>query len=194
MYRAITWVALHQGVDLSDEAALAQLAHGVRLEVGPSVPGSIDPTAIVVDGEDVTTNLRKPEVEAAVSLVSRISGVRRALVRIQRHLADNHPVVMAGRDIGTVVLPRADLKVYLDASVKERAKRRHSELMALGQPLAEAQVLRDLRRRDAIDSQRSISPLRPAQGAIILETDGLALERVVEEVLALVYGSVRATS
>ncbi|HKZ50600.1 MAG TPA: (d)CMP kinase, partial [Dehalococcoidia bacterium] len=114
------------------------------------------------------------------------------LVRTQRRLADHHPVVMAGRDIGTVVLPRAGLKVFLDASLKERARRRHCELLALGQVISESQVSHDLRRRDAIDSQRSASPLRPAEDAIIIDTDGSTLEQVVEKVLVLVYGRTQA--
>jgi cytidylate kinase len=128
-------------------------------------------------------------VEAAVSLVSRVAGVREALLKVQRELAGRNSVVMAGRDIGTVVLPQADLKVYLDASVEERARRRFAELSALGMDLTEEGVLRDLRRRDRIDSERSVSPLRPAEGAAVINTDGLTLEEVVQRVLELVEGS-----
>ncbi len=188
MYRAITWTALHRGVDLSDEEALAELARAARMDLGPPAPGSIEPATIIVDGEDVTEKLRQPEVEAAVSLVSRVAGVRSALVAKQRELAGRHAVVMAGRDIGTVVLPRADLKVYLDASVEERARRRYLELKQLGQDPGERAVLDDLRRRDAIDSQRAQSPLRAAADAIVIDTDGLTLDEVVERVMALVEG------
>jgi cytidylate kinase len=142
-----------------------------------------------VDGEDATPHLRRPEVEAAVSLVSRIAGVREALVRVQRELAGRRPVVMAGRDIGTVVLPGADLKVYLDASVEERARRRHRELAALGQQVSQEEVRRDLLRRDSIDSRRSVSPLRPAEDAVVIDTEGLTLDQVVQRVLALLEGS-----
>src|SRR3990167_1311232 len=154
IYRAMTRTALHRGVDLSDEDALSDLAASLSLDVGPPTPGSIEPCTIFVDGKDVTIYLRQPEVEAAVSLVSRVAGVREALVKVQRELA--------GRNIGTVVLPRADLKVYLDASVEERARRRYAELSALGMDLNEEDVLHDLSRRDRIDSERSVSPLRPA--------------------------------
>ncbi len=186
MYRAITWVALHRGIDLSDEEALSELAASAQVEVGPAAPGSIEPSTIIADGEDVTERLRQPEVEAAVSLVSRVGGVRRALVRAQRELAGRQTVVMAGRDIGTVVLPRADLKVFLDASLEERAQRRYCELRALGQQVSEEEVLHDLRRRDSIDSQRSQSPLRPAEDAIVIGTDGLTLDEVVEHIMSLV--------
>ncbi|GAG47970.1 unnamed protein product, partial [marine sediment metagenome] len=123
------------------------------------------------------------------SLVSRVAGVREALLKVQRDLAGRNSVVMAGRDIGTVVLPQADLKVYLDASVEERASRRFAELSSLGMELTEEGVMRDLRRRDRIDSERSVSPLRPAEEAVIIDTDGLTLEEVVQRVLELVEGS-----
>lgn len=189
MYRAFTWYALHRGIDLGDEEALVELARRVRIDLGPPSPRSIEPCTIAVDGEDATPHLRRPEVEAAVSLVSRIAGVREALVRAQRQMAGRRAVVMAGRDIGTVVLPDADLKVYLDASLEERAQRRHRELRALGQDVGEEEVLRDLRRRDSIDSQRAVSPLRPAEDAVVIDTEGLSLDEVVQRVMALVEGS-----
>ena len=189
IYRAMTWTALHRGVDLSDEDALSDLAASISVDVGPPVDGSIEPCTIFVDGEDVTSRLRQPEVEAAVSLVSRVAGVREALLKVQRDLAGRNAVVMAGRDIGTVVLPRADLKVYLDASVDERARRRHAELSALGMDFSEEEVRRDLSRRDRIDSQRSVSPLRPAGDAIAIDTDGLTLEEVVQRLADLIEGS-----
>jgi cytidylate kinase len=189
IYRAMTRTALRRGEDLSDEDALSELAASISVDVGPPAADSIEPCTIFVDGEDVTRNLRQPEVEAAVSLVSRVAGVREALVKVQRDLAGRNAVVMAGRDIGTVVLPQADLKVYLDASVEERARRRFAELSALGMDPTEEGVLRDLRRRDRIDSERSLSPLRPAEEAVVIDTDGLTLEEVVQRVLELVGGS-----
>ena len=189
IYRAATWAALHRGVDLSDEDALSDLAASLSLDVGPPTPDSIEPCTIFVDGDDVTPHLRQPEVEAAVSLVSRVAGVREALVKVQRELAGRNAVVMAGRDIGTVVLPRADLKVYLDASVEERARRRHAELSTLGMGLSQEEVRRDLSRRDRIDSERSVSPLRPAEGAVVIDSDGLTLEEVVQRLAELIEGS-----
>jgi len=189
IYRAMTWAALHRGVDLSDEDTLSELAVSLNIEIGPPTPESIEPSTIFVDGQDVTRFLRQPEVEAAVSLVSRVAGVRNALVKLQRDLAGRNAVVMAGRDIGTVVLPNADLKLYLDASVEERARRRFAELSALGMDVTEEDVLRDLRRRDRIDSERSVSPLRPAEDAVVLDTDGLTLEKVVQRLMEIVEGS-----
>jgi cytidylate kinase len=189
IYRAATWAALHHGVDLEDDEALSELAASISLDVGPPTEDSIEPCTIFVDGEDVTAHLRAPEVEAAVSLVSRVAGVRKALVKVQRDLAGRNAVVMAGRDIGTVVLPDADLKLYLDASVEERARRRYAELSRLGHDVTEAGVLQDLRRRDRIDSERAVSPLRPADDAITVETDGLSLEQVVAKVAELVEAS-----
>ncbi len=189
IYRAMTWTALHRGVDLSDEDALSELAASLSIDVGPPTPESIEPSTIFVDGQDVTRFLRQPEVEAAVSLVSRVAGVRNALVKLQRDLAGRNAVVMAGRDIGTVVLPNADLKLYLDASVEERARRRFAELSALGMDLTEEDVLRDLLRRDRIDSERSVSPLRPAEDAVVMDTDGLTLEKVVQRLMEIVEGS-----
>ena len=189
MYRAITWTALHRGIDLSDDEALSELAASVRMEIGPPAQRFLESCTIFVDGEDVTTRLRQPEVESAVSLVSSVPGVRTALVRAQREMGSGQPLVMAGRDIGTVVLPQADLKLYLDASVEERAQRRHRELSILGQKVTLETVLEDLRRRDRIDSRRSVSPLQVAEDAIVIDTDGLTLDEVVRRVLEEVKGS-----
>jgi len=186
IYRAMTWTALHRGVDLSDDEALSALAASLSIDIGPRPRDGIEPCTIFVDGDDVTRFLRDPEVEAAVSLVSRVAGVREALVKVQRDLAGRNDVVMAGRDIGTVVLPDADLKVYLDASIGERARRRFAELSALGHAVTEADVANDLQRRDRIDSQRAVSPLQPARDAVIVDTDGLTLEQVVDRVMGLV--------
>ena len=169
---------------------MARVAAETVMEVSPPSPGSGDPQGsercrVRVDGEDATPYLRTPEVEASVSLVSRVPAVRRELVRIQRRLAQRGSTVMAGRDIGTDVLPDADLKVYLDASREERARRRRQQLALMGQAPSFESVLADLDRRDAIDSSRRVSPLRPAADAVIIKTDGLSLEEVVEGVLSL---------
>jgi cytidylate kinase len=186
MYRAVTLAAIDRGLDVRDGDNLSLLAGSIALEVAPPTPGSTETCSISVDGLDVTTQLRRADVEAAVSLVSRVAGVREALVRQQREIAGRHPVVMAGRDIGTVVLPGADLKVYLDASISERARRRHSEFREHGREVTRSMVLEDLRRRDQIDTERSVSPLRPADDAVVISTDGLAQEEVLQQVLRLV--------
>lgn len=181
MYRAVTLAALERGIPADGEDALARLANSVDIEVTLGAAGS----RVCVDGEDVTDRLRSQEIEDNVSLVSRIAGVREALVRKQRRIAAGDSIVMAGRDIGTVVLPGADLKIYLDASLNERARRRHQEFVAGGHAATEDDVLNDLRRRDQIDSERDVSPLRAAEDAVVIETDGLTIDEVFDRVLAV---------
>jgi cytidylate kinase len=188
MYRAMTWAAIQNGAGPLDPDALAKLASAVRMDVTLTPPGSSEGARISVDGHDVTDELRRPDVEDAVSLVSRVRGVRDALVRRQREIAAEQPIVMAGRDIGTVVLPHADLKVYLDASLEERAKRRHKEFASLDRNVTQEMVLQDIRRRDRIDSERAVSPLKPARDAVVIQTDGLTREEVLQRVLRLVHG------
>lgn len=186
MYRALTWLAVSRGIDPEDEARLAALARETEMTVGPPPADGSEYCSIRVNGVDVTPHLRVPAVEAAVSLVSRIPAVRQELVARQRELARSGPIVMAGRDIGTTVLPDADLKVYLDAPRVERAERRLRQFLEQGRTADLDTVLADLERRDQLDSQRAVSPLRPAEDAVIVQTDALPLEDVVEQVLALV--------
>jgi cytidylate kinase len=185
MYRAITWLALERNIDLHDEAALAALASNAELTLDPAPRDAPESCRVQIDGEDVTEQLRSPEVGEAVSLVSRVAGVRTSMVELQRKLAAGGNTVMAGRDIGTVVLPDAPLKVYLDASVDERVRRRHEELVAAGKPASEDDVRQELAMRDAIDSGRDVSPLRAAEDAIIIHTDRLSLDEVVDQILEL---------
>ena len=176
-YRAVTIAALDAATPLDDEAALTRLAEamGVRLGDGGQ--------SVSVDGVDVTSRLRAPEVDAAVSAVAKVGGVRRALVAQQRATAEGGDVIMVGRDIGTNVLPSA-AKVYLDASPEERARRRFRELAGTDQARSEAEVLGNLEMRDSIDSGRHDSPLRLAEDALRIVTDGLDVPGVVERVLA----------
>jgi cytidylate kinase len=187
-YRALTWLAIQSGVDLEDEESLGRLAAQVDMKLGPPAAASCERCTIWVDGEDVTAVLRRPEVEAGVSLVSRVPQVRQAMVALQRRLADRRRVVMAGRDIGTTVLPNADLKVYLDASLEERARRRQEQLATLGRTSSQSDIREEILRRDAIDSGREASPLRAAEDAIVINTDGLNQEQVVERVVGLAEG------
>ena len=183
MYRAVTWVALQRDIGLEDGDALAAMAEGLTMDL---VPGAGD-DRLLADGEDVTERLRDPKVDAGVSFVSRVSGVRTVLVKGQREMAERDDFVMVGRDIGTVVLPNAGLKVYLGASVELRARRRHHEIAKeAGEALPYEQVLADLTRRDRIDSERADSPLRAAPDAISVETDDLDIAGVVERILGMV--------
>ena len=186
MYRALTWLALERRLDLHDEAALTRMAEQAQLTIAPGPPDAPEAARVVVDGADVTGRLRSTEVGEAVSVVSRVAGVRKAMVTLQRQLAEEGSVVMAGRDIGTVVLPDAPLKVYLDASVEERVRRRHDELVASGRQATAGEVRQALALRDAIDSGRDVSPLRAAEDATMIHTDHLSLDQVVEQIMELV--------
>jgi cytidylate kinase len=186
MYRAVTWAALERGIDVHDADSLTRLAASIDMSVILTDPRDPAQARISIDGRDVTEHLRAPEVDENVSLVSRVAGVREALVQRQRAIAEPGRIVMAGRDIGTVVLPDAALKVYLDASPEERARRRHADFVASGRPVTEDAVLQDLRRRDQIDRERDVSPLRPADDAVKIDTDGLTQEQVLERVLRLI--------
>ena len=182
MYRAVTLAALCRGVSTDDDGALSELAAGMTIEA-VSEGGA---QRLLVDGEDVTGRLRDAAVERVVSRVSEVSGVRLALVRRQREMSESAPTVMVGRDIGTVVLPDAGLKVYLEASVEVRARRRHRELEAKGNPPPLEQVVDDLMMRDRMDSQRADSPLRAACDAVRIFTDDLDVEGVVELILEMI--------
>ncbi len=180
MYRAVTWLALQRNVDLEDEEALTALAQSSQIHLDQ--PGDNGITRISIDSHDVTSLLRLPEVDRSVSYVSRVPGVRAAMVERQRSLAREGRLIMLGRDIGSVVLPDAPVKVYLSASAAERARRRHKELAENGVERPEAEILQELVQRDEMDTNRHVSPLRPADDALIIETDQLTLEQVIERV------------
>lgn len=182
LYRAMTEVALRQGADLSDPAALLPLVE--RVELAPDPNGRL--SRVLIDGVDVTAEVRRPEVDRAVSEVSRVPEVRAALLARQRELAGAGAIVMAGRDIGTVVLPDADLKVFLDASAEERARRRAEERGLEPASPEAAAILADLRRRDDLDRNRPVAPLRPAEDAVHIGTDGNTFEQTVRAVVAAI--------
>jgi CMP/dCMP kinase len=189
MYRAVTWLALRQGVDFSDEQGLVRAANDALIELGQ--PTNEHPATISVNGEDVTTSLRSPDIDRNVSTVSRIPGVRRAMLEKQRALAAEGRIVMLGRDIGTVVLPDAPLKVYLDASAGERARRRYLELLENGIDRPESEIRAELEARDEMDRNRHASPLKPADDAVVIHTDSLTLDEVVERVRSLTRNAPR---
>ncbi len=197
MYRAVTWAALDRGVDPRDEAAVGRLAETIRIDI--QAPDALHAdgrqVTVRVEGKDVTWAIRTPEVDKHVSLVVDHPRVRAAMTRRQWEIGhrygcgqgDKAGVVMVGRDIGTVVLPDAPLKIYLDAPVEERARRRYLELVGRGKEVSYEQVLADMRRRDAIDSHRAVAPLRAAPDAVVVDTGGLTPEEVVERVVALAH-------
>jgi cytidylate kinase len=179
MYRAFTWKVLKSGIPIEDEQKLCQLANTTKFDFVPLQGCYLSP---LIDDEDVSSKLLCPEVEAHVSLASKIAGVRQTLILEQRKLAQRGKVVMAGRDIGTVVLPWAELKIFLTASTEERARRRYKELLKRGENSSLEIVLADLKKRDEMDINRSISPLKPAEDAIIIDTENLSLEQVVDKI------------
>jgi len=185
MYRAVTWAALQRGLEINDEAAVTNLAESAQIDVRP--PSKDDGRAcdVLLDGVDITWETRRPEVEANVSPVSAYRGVRRALASQQRRIGLRGRVIMVGRDIGTVVLPEADLKIYLDASAEDRARRRYKEITQRGDQADYKQVLAGVRNRDEIDSTRTFSPLHAAEDAVIIDSDKLTADDVFTKVEAL---------
>jgi cytidylate kinase len=185
MYRAVTWIALRGGMDLRDETAITTLAENVQIDIRPASKDDGRTCDVVIDEKDVTWEIRGTNVDANVSRVSAYAGVRKALSEQQRRIGLRGKVVMVGRDIGTVVLPEADLKIYLDASGEERAKRRHGEITARGDDADYDEILKKVIERDRIDSTRAVAPLRPADDAVIIDSDKLDAEEVFQQVLEL---------
>ena len=179
MYRAATLKALEEGCDLADDAALAEIARNAVIEL-ISDEGT---PRVRLDGRDVTAEIRTPLVDRNVSRVSEVAAVRDNIVEQQRRMARETDVVMEGRDIGTVVFPNAEVKIYLIASAEERAKRRQKELAARGTDADVSQVLADLEARDKYDSNRAVAPLRPAPDAVQLDTTSLSIEEQSEFVV-----------
>ena len=186
MYRVVTCVALARGVNIHDEDSVTALAEKLVIDVQPSSAQDGRENDVFVDGIDVTWDIRKPEVDTNVSIVATYPGVRRALGAQQRRVGLRGGIVMVGRDIGTVILPDADIKIYLDASVEERARRRYEERLARGEKANFDEILRVIRLRDEIDSTREVSPLRPAEDAFILVSDQLDMQQVLDKARALV--------
>ena len=182
MYRALTWLALHRGIDTGDELSLSKLASEARVEIKTSAGG--EHHSVIIDGFDVATEIYSQKVETEVSNVSKVAGVRESLLAHQRTMAERGKLVMAGRDIGTVVLPQAHLKVFLVASAEERAKRRYREKRG-STKVAYEEILAELKKRDTIDITRALSPTVPAHDARIVDTEGLTAQEVADIILAL---------
>lgn len=182
MYRALTWAAIRTGTNSTDSRGLVRLAEKLIIEV---VFNDIEEPYIMVDHLDTTPYLRRHDVEQQVSVVSRIPGVRRSMVAHQRHIAQGGQIVMVGRDIGTTVLPDAPLKVFLTASISVRAQRRYRELQPLAGGVTHKNILDGLDRRDKLDSERKVAPLRPAPDAHIISTDHHTVDWVVKKILLL---------
>lgn len=200
MYRAVTWAALNRSIPVGQQQQIGALAAAVTIDLLPPTAARTGSSTdgrqntILLDQEDITWAIRQPEVDQNVSAVAANPGVRTALTAQQRRIglgyangqADKPGIVMVGRDIGTVVLPEAPCKIYLDAPVTERARRRYQELQERGEQIEYDLVLADMQRRDAIDSQRAVAPLRPATDAHIVNTTGLSVVEVLTRIREIV--------
>ena len=186
MYRAVTWLALKLELDLRDEAKVTALAEQTQIDIAPASKSDGRACDVLIAGQDITWETRLHEVDAKVSVVSAYRGVRAALSQQQRRIGQRGKVVMVGRDIGTVVLPEADLKIYLDATAEERAKRRYDEIIGRGGTADYNEILAKVIERDRIDSTRDVAPLKAADDAIVLDSDNINAEEVFERVMDLV--------
>ena len=186
MYRAVAWKSIRDGAALNDEEAVVSVAEKSHIEVGA--------TRITIDGHDVTRQIRTPEIDQAAALVARLPKVRAILVARQHDLGEGGGIVMEGRDIGTVVFPNAEVKVYLDASAEERARRRASDPAHLGGPTVVSEVATLLTERDRLDSTRASSPLSLARDAVVIDTTGKSIREVVGEITGVIHERLKAKS
>jgi cytidylate kinase len=189
MYRAVALAALSRGIDATNEPLLADLAEHLPIHIERPTKEETDgrPYTVLLEDRDVTWEIRKPEVESVVSLIASWPSLRASMVRQQRRMASLGPVVMVGRDITTDVLPDADLKIYLDASLQERARRRHQELLGRGRDVTFEQVEAEIAHRDDLDMHRSAGALRMADDAVPVKTDGLEIEQSLAKILAIIH-------
>lgn len=185
MYRAVTWIALDHDMDVRNEALITQMAQTAQIDIRPPTENDGRACDVIIGNKDVTWDIRSGDVESKVSAISAYPGVRKALSEQQRRIGMRGKVVMVGRDIGTVVLPEADLKVYLDASAEERARRRYEEIVERGETADYDDLLGKMIERDRIDSTRAVAPLRPADDAVIVNTDTLSEDQVYARVLEM---------
>ena len=182
MYRAVTWLALHRDIPTKNELAVSKLAQTVVIDVLPPSKDDGREYDVIADGIDVTWYIRKQIVDKKVSRVSAYPEVRKALTIQQRRIGLRGKVIMVGRDIGTVVLPEADMKIFLDASVEVRARRRYQQRIDRGEKASYEKILKTLKKRDRIDSTREVAPLVAAADAVIIDTDHLEISQVVSEI------------
>lgn len=183
MYRAVTLAALRKGIDLKDHDCLTRLARDVSVALLPDGNGGLK---VLLNGENVSEDIRSQEVSKNVSLVAMVPGVRKRLVELQRAMAARGGVVMEGRDIGTVVLPDAPVKVFLTATHVERAKRRREELAAKGNLIDQEQMEKEILIRDQIDSTREADPLTQAEDAVVIDSTSFSVKEVVDMIMSLV--------
>jgi len=186
MYRAVALAAQRKQIDPDDAAKLTTVAAAVRITIGPPTKQDGRAYTVLLDGSDVTWEIRSADIDRSVSQVARVPGVRDAMVAQQRALAGKGRVVMVGRDIGTVVLPDAEKKIFLTASASERARRREEELASRGERRPRQELLNEILRRDRLDTERTVSPLKAADDAVVVQTDGLSVKEALEGVLGAI--------
>lgn len=186
MYRAVTFAAINKDININDEESISLLVKEIKIDIRTPIIADGRDNDVLVNGQDVTWEIRSPEVDGNVSIVSSYPEVRTALGEQQRRIGLQGEVVMVGRDIGTVILPEADIKIYLDASIEERADRRYQELRQRGEEINFDSILAKLRERDLIDSTREIAPLKPADDAIVIDTDQLSIQQVFAKIIEIV--------
>ncbi len=179
MYRAVAYECIRRGIDVHDRKAVEKIMDSISIDQRLIN----DEIHTYLNGEDVSSKIRTPEVNKVVSIVSSYKKVREKLVEIQRKIAEEKDVVIEGRDIGTVVLKNADLKIYMKASIEERAKRRLKELREQGVNITFEEVLNELKKRDEMDSKRELAPLKIPEGAIVIDTTNKTIEEQVEEII-----------
>ena len=187
MYRALALKVLRQGVDLADDARLEELIAGTEIDL-KETDGRLE---VLLDGEDVAGHIRTPEVSQMASKVSALRAVRARLLELQRRMGKRGSVVAEGRDIGTVIFPEAEVKVFLDASVCERARRRYVELKAAGRVVDLDETRREIEERDKRDSERDVAPLRKAEGAMVIDSSSVDADEVAAAVLARIQSELR---
>ena len=187
MYRTMTLIALRNNIDLEDEKAILEIAKKSELQIDRRAGDENKYTSVELNGEDITEDIRSSQVGSAVSIVSRLSGIRKYLVSLQRSMASSGNSVLEGRDTGSVVCPDADLKIFLTASISERVKRRRLQLKDKNQPMNEASIKQEINDRDMIDSNRKDSPLIIPEDGIELDTSGLTIGEVIEKIKKLYY-------
>jgi len=187
MYRAMTLIALRNDIDLEDEASILEKAKAVKLEIESEAADEASYTRLSLDGEDVTGEIRSPRIGAAVSIVSKLSGIRKYLVAIQRKLASEGKAVLEGRDTGSVVCPNALLKIFLTASISERVKRRKLQLEQKDQKMDESSIENEIKNRDSIDSSRQDSPLVLPEDGIEIETSDMSIQEVANKIKQLYH-------
>lgn len=188
MYRAVACQALRESLDISNELLISQLAERISIDILPSSNNDGRQFDVIIDGVDLTWDIRSNEVNQNVSEVSVYPRVRNAMTELQRNIAKKGKIVMIGRDIGTVVLPQADLKIYLEASAEVRAQRRYVEDLARGKKVCFGDVLESIKHRDEIDTGRAVAPLKPADDSVIVDSDQMTVYEVVERILDLIAG------